>query len=69
MVHVWHVLRSQFPNDNIPTQGMAVRFQILLGTCIYVLLRARCNEKQIQETTICYLESQQKALLKFNKIY
>ena len=31
------------------------------------LLRARRNEKQIQETKICYLESQQKALLKFNK--
>ena len=33
------------------------------------VLRARLNEKQIQETKICYLESQQKALLKFNKIY
>ena len=33
------------------------------------VLRARRNEKKIQETKICYLESQQKALLKFNKIY
>ena len=33
------------------------------------VLRSRRNKKQIQEIKICYLDSQQKALLRFNKIY